>query len=135
MSMVLPGVVVVALTAAVVVAIFLVLWRAGRSGRDSLIAVISAVILAGWAAVVAQLARRGFFRPPDPYSTPPVGIALGLALVVFATVLLLSPSLRGLLTNQRHLILLNLWRLVGVVFLMLMVYGQIQALSAVTIWL
>lgn len=40
----------------------------------------------------------------------------------------MSPSLRALLANQRHLILLNLWRLVGVVFLMLMANGQMPAL-------
>jgi hypothetical protein len=60
----------------------------------------------------------------------PVGIALGLALAVLAACLLMSPSLRGLLTNQRHLILLNLWRLVGVVFLVLMANGQMPALWA-----
>jgi len=130
MSMFLLGVVIVGLTAAVVVAIFQVLWRARRSPRQSWVAVASAVVLAGWAVSVALLARRGFFQPPDLYSPPPVGIALGLALAVFGVSLLLSPSLRGLLTNQRHLILLNLWRLVGVVFLVLMANGQMPALWA-----
>jgi hypothetical protein len=64
------------------------------------------------------------------YSPPPVGIALALALAVLAVCLLGSPSLRSLLTNQRHLILLNLWRLVGVVFLVLMANGQMPALWA-----
>jgi hypothetical protein len=130
MSMVVLGVVIVALTASVVSAVFLVLWCARRSARQSRIAVVSSVVLAGWAVVTALLARRGFFQPPDLYSPPPVGIALGLALAVFAVCLRLSPSLRGLLTNQRHLILLNLWRLVGVVFLVLMANGQMPALWA-----
>jgi NAD(P)-dependent dehydrogenase (short-subunit alcohol dehydrogenase family) len=130
MSMVLLGVVIVALAAAVLVAIFMVLWRARTSPRQSLVAVASAVTLASWALVTAQLARNGFYRPPDLYSPPPVGIALGLVLGVLALCLLLSPSLRGLLTNQRHLILLNLWRLVGVVFLMLMANRQMPALWA-----
>ena len=43
---------------------------------------------------------------------------------------LAAPSLRRLLTNQKNLILLNLWRLVGVVFLVLMVNGQMPALWA-----
>jgi hypothetical protein len=47
-----------------------------------------------------------------------------------AVFLLVSPSLRRLLTNQRNLILLNLWRLVGAVFLMLMANGQMPALWA-----
>ena len=50
-------------------------------------------------------------QPTDPTSAPPVGIALVLVLVVLAGSLISSPSLRGLLTNQRNLILLNLWRL------------------------
>jgi hypothetical protein len=41
-----------------------------------------------------------------------------------------SPSLRSLLTNQRNLLRLNLWRLEGVVFLVLMVTGQMPALWA-----
>jgi hypothetical protein len=130
MSMVLLGVVIVALTAAVVIAMFLVMWRGRKFPHQSRIAVASAVVLAGWAVVAALLARRGFFQPPDLHSPPPVGIALGLALGVFALCLLVSPSLRGLLTNQRHLILLNLWRLVGAVFLLLMANDQMPALWA-----
>jgi hypothetical protein len=130
MSMFFLGVVIVAMTTAVVIAIFLVMWRARSSPRQSRTAVISALVLASWAVVTALVAQRGFFRPSDLYSPPPVGIALGLALAVFAASLLLSPSLRGLLTNQRHLILLNLWRLVGVVFLVLMANGQMPALWA-----
>jgi len=130
MSIVLLGVVIVALTAAVVVAIFLVLWRARSSPRQSRIAVASAVVLAGWAVVTTLLARRGSFQPPDLSSPPPIAIALGLALAVLAVCLLISPSLRGLLTNQRHVILINLWRLVGVVFLVLMANGQMPALWA-----
>jgi hypothetical protein len=100
--------IVVTLTAAVVIAIFLVLWHARTSARQSWIAIVSGLILASWAFVAALLARRGFFQPPD----------------------LASPPLRGLLTNQRHLILLNLWRLVGVVFLALMANGQMPAFWA-----
>jgi hypothetical protein len=130
MSISFLGVVIVALTAAVIVAIFVVLWRARTSPRQTPTAVVSAVVLASWAVVTTLLAQRGSFRPPDLYSPPPVGIALALALAVLAVCLLGSPSLRSLLTNQRHLILLNLWRLVGVVFLVLMANGQMPALWA-----
>ena len=65
MSMTLLAVVVLALTAAVVVAIFLVLWRERTSARESRIAVVSGVVLAAWAIVATMLARRGFFQPPD----------------------------------------------------------------------
>jgi hypothetical protein len=130
MSMTLLALVVLALTAAVVVAIFLLLWRERTSARESRIAVVSGVVLAAWAIVAAMLARRGFFQPPDLTSPPPVGITLALALLLLAVCLLVSPSLRRLLTNQRNLILLNLWRLVGVVFLLLMANGQMPALWA-----
>lgn len=123
-------VIIVALTVAVVIAIFLVLWRARTSARQSGIAVASAVILATWAIIAATLAQRGSLQPPDLHSPPPVGIALGVALAMLAVFLLVSPSLRGLLANQRHLILLNLWRFVGAVFLILMVNGQMPALWA-----
>src|SRR4030095_12665756 len=61
---------------------------------------------------------------------PQVVIALVLVLLALAVCLVVSPSLRRLLTNQRHLILLNLWRLVGAVFLILMANGQMPALWA-----
>lgn len=128
--MVLLGVVMVALTAAVVIAMFLVIWRARTSTRQSPVAIAAGVVLASWALLTALLARRGFYQPPDVYSPPPIGIALGLALAMLALCLTLSPSLRALLSNQRHLILLNLWRLVGVMFLMLMANGQMPALWA-----
>jgi hypothetical protein len=130
MSMTLLAVVVLALTASVVVAIFLVLWRERTSTRQSWIAVASGVVLAAWAIVATMLARRGFFEQSDPNSLPPIGITLALVLLALAVCLLVSPSLRGLLTNQRNLILLNLWRPVGVVFLMLMADRQMPALWA-----
>ena len=130
MSMTLLAVVILALTASVVVAIFLVLWRERTSASESRIAVASGVVLAAWAIVTTMLARRGFFAPPDLTSPPPVGITLALVLLVLAVCLLVSPSLRRLLTNQRNLILLNLWRLVGAVFLLLMANGQMPALWA-----
>lgn len=119
------------LTAAVVVAIFLVLWHARGSARDSRVAVIAGAVLAAWAILTTVLARRGVFELPDPNAVPPVGIAFALALLGLGASVLASPSLRRLLTNQRHLILLNLWRLVGAVFLMLMATGQVPALWAV----
>jgi hypothetical protein len=124
------AVLILGLTAAVVIAIFLVLWRERTSARQSRIAVVSLVVLATWAIVTTMLARRGFFQPPDPYRPPPIGITLILVLLVLSGCLLVSPSLRGLLTNQKNLILLNLWRLVGMVFLILMANRQMPALWA-----
>jgi quinol-cytochrome oxidoreductase complex cytochrome b subunit len=121
---------ILGLTAAVVIAIFLVLWRERTSARQARLAIVSGVVLATWAIVTTMLARRGFFQPPDPYSLPPLGITLVLVLLILAGCLLVSPSLRRLLTNQRNLIRLNLWRLVGMAFLLLMANRQMPALWA-----
>jgi hypothetical protein len=110
MSTTLLAGVVLALTAAVVVAIFLLLWRERTSARESRIAVASGLVLAAWTIAAAMLARRGFFEQRDPNSLPPIAITLALVLLALAVCLLVSPSLRRLLTNQRNLILLNLWR-------------------------
>jgi hypothetical protein len=130
MSMTLLAVLILALTVAVVTGIFLVLWRERTSARQSWIALVSGVALAVWAILTTMLARRGVFQPPDLTSPPPIGITLALVLLVLAVCLLVSPSLRRLLTNQKNLILLNLWRLVGAVFLVLMANGQMPALWA-----
>jgi hypothetical protein len=130
MSTNLLAVLILTPTAAVVIAIGLVLWHERVSARDSTIAVVAGAVLAAWAIATTMLARRGFFLLPDPNSLPPVGIALVVALVALSLCLFAFPSLRRLLTNQRHLILLNLWRLVGAVFLMLMASGQMPALWA-----
>src|SRR5262245_902880 len=130
MSTNLLAVLILATTASVIIAMFLVLWREGTSSRDSWVALLGGIALAAWAITAGLLARRGFFLRRDPYSLPPIGITLSLVLLVLAACLVASPSLRRLLSNQRNLILLNLWRLVGVVFLMLMANGQMPALWA-----
>jgi hypothetical protein len=121
---------ILALTAAVVIGIFLVMWRERTSARQARIAVISGVVLTAWAVVTTLLARGGFYQPPDLTSPPPIGITLALVLLALGVSLVFSQSLRGLLTNQRNLILLNLWRLVGIVFLMLAADRQMPALWA-----
>jgi hypothetical protein len=118
-------------TAAVVLAMFVVMWRERTSARDSWIAGVSGGVLAVWAVVTTVLASRGFFLQPDQGgAVPPVGINLVVVFAGLATSLAASPSLRRLLTNQQNLIRLNMWRLEGFVFLMLMVNGQMPALWA-----
>ena len=98
MSTDLLAVLVLGLTAAVVVAIFVMLWRERTSARQSRIALVSGVVLAAWAIVATMLARRGFFVPLDLESPPPIGITLVLVLVGLAICLLVSSSLRQLLS-------------------------------------
>jgi hypothetical protein len=123
--------VVIVLTAiAVVVALFWVMWKGRPSARESWVAIVSGVVLAGWAVIASGLARRGFFLQPNANTAPPIGIYLAIVLLGLGVVLASSPALRSLLTNQKHLIWLNVWRLVGLVFLALMAAHQMPALWA-----
>jgi hypothetical protein len=116
--------------AVVVVALFLVLWRERTSTLDARIAIVSGGVLSLWAVVATVLAYRGFFQPQDVESVPSVGINLIAVLSVMFVSLAISTSLRRLLTRQANLIRLHLWRLVGIVFLILMLRGQVPALWA-----
>lgn len=117
-------------TAAVVVAMFLVLWRERTSARTALVAVVSGLVLTAWAMITALLAARGTYLQRDTGDAPPVALQLVTALTALALLLAISPSLRGLLTNQKNLLRLNLWRLEGAVFLALMLTGQMPAVWA-----
>ena len=62
---------------------------------------------------------------------PPVGANLIVVLLALALCLSVSASLRRLLRNQANLIRLHIWRLEGLVFLVLMVQGRVPAFWAV----
>ncbi len=104
--------------ALVVVALFFVIWREHRSPREAAIAAIGGAVFAAWATLAAVLAARGVFLQPDSTPAPPVGVALLVVIAGLTLSLVSSESLRRLLTNQKNLIRLNVWRLVGLVFLL-----------------
>jgi hypothetical protein len=132
MTMLSPLAVAVLLpTALVVVAVFAVLWRERTSRGDARIAIATGIVLAVWAIATTALAWRGLFRPPAGATVPPVGANLIVVLLALALCLSVSVSLRRLLRNQANLIRLHLWRLEGLVFLVLMVQGRVPALWAV----
>jgi hypothetical protein len=118
-------------TAAVVAALFAVMWRRRSSPRTARVAVVGGIVLAAWAIVTAKLALDGFYAPDEGQAFPPIGLPLIVALVLLAVVLATSPSLRTLLSDQKDLIRLNLWRLEGAVFLLLAVSGQVPLLWAI----
>jgi len=118
-------------TALVVVAVTAVLWRERTSSQDARVAIASGIVLAIWATATTVLARRGFFQPSAGATVPPVGIDLIVVLLALTLCLSVSVSLRRLLRNQANLIRLHLWRLEGLVFLILMVQGRVPALWAV----
>jgi hypothetical protein len=113
----------------VVIALFLVMWRERTSDQTARVAVVSGIALLAWLAGTSVLALRGFYLPPVS-GPPPVGVQLTGALIGLALALTWSPSLRSLLTNQKNLIRLNVWRLVGAVFVALMFTNQVPALWA-----
>jgi len=90
----------------------------------------SGVVLAAWAVVIVVLGRRGSFDPGPQAALPPVGINLLVTMGGLALVLTFSRTLRELLTNVPNLVRLNVWRLEGIVFLLLMMGGRVPALWA-----
>jgi hypothetical protein len=112
----------------VVFALFLVMWRERTSDQTARVAVMSGIVLLAWLVGTGILALRGFYFPP--VSPPPLGVQLTLALIGMALALTWSPSLRSVLTNQKNLVRLNVWRLVGAAFVALMFANQVPALWA-----
>lgn len=113
----------------VVFALFLVMWHARTTPRTAAVAIVSGVVLAVWLVGTGKAALSGFYFPPAS-GPPPVGVQLLVALACLTLCLAVSPSLRSLLTNQQYLIRLNVWRLVGAVFVALMFTRQVPALWA-----
>ena len=118
-------------TVVVVVAICAMLWRARTSKHDGVVALVSSMALVVWGVASTVLAYRGFFQPRSARSFPPIGTNLIAVLLLLALCLILSTSLRRLLSNQTYLTRLNVWRLLGAVFLILMALGQMPALWAI----
>jgi hypothetical protein len=118
-------------TSLVVIALCAILWRERTSPRSAWIAGLSGLALAAWAITTAVLASSGSYQAPNTHGPPPVGIQLVTALAILSACLWLSPTLRGLLRNQKNLIRLNVWRLEGALFLALMLTGQLPALWAI----
>jgi hypothetical protein len=113
----------------VVIALFLVMWRQRTGPRSVTLAIISGLVLAVWLIGTSIGALSGFYFPPVS-GPPPVGVQLAVALAMLALCLAASPSLRSLLADQKNLIRLNVWRLVGAVFVALMFTGEVPALWA-----
>jgi hypothetical protein len=129
MSIFLPIAVLIP-TAVVVAAVSLILWHAAASKAERKVALVATVSLTVWSVLSTTFAYRGFFQPQTVSSVPPIGIYLAGALLFLTFSLLVSPSLRRLLSDQTNLTRLHVWRLEGIVFLLLMVLGRMPALWA-----
>jgi hypothetical protein len=90
--------------------------------------------LAGWLVATTFLAINGAYRPAPGEVVPGIGIALVLALAGLGFAVAALPPLRAVLAHphlQPSLLALQVWRIEGLVFLILMALGQLPALFAV----
>jgi hypothetical protein len=125
--------IMVATTLAVVLAATVVLRSARvRSAGRARVYVPVGVTLFAWLVTTAALAAAGLYWPtPTGVPAVPVAFIIGLSGAWAATMLL--PPLRALIDAsaiQPSLIALQVWRVVGVVFLMLLWRGQLPPLFA-----
>lgn len=130
MSTALLSALILAPAAAVVIALFGIMWRERTSPRTGFVAIVAALLIAAWGTMTCAFAASGRYLPPADDTALPIGVQLVVSMVAMAICLAISPSLRSLLTNEKALLRLNLWRLLGVVFLLLMINGQAPALWA-----
>jgi hypothetical protein len=89
--------------------------------------------LAVWLAVVTFLAITGAFQPTTDESVPPLGIAIVLALVAMGIAVIALPGLRSVLSDpmaQPGLVAVQVWRVAGLLFLVLLALGQLPPLFA-----
>jgi hypothetical protein len=106
------------------------MWRERSLPRDGLVAQVASVILTLWATLIAILGRKGVLQARAGEGLPPIAIVLVAALLLLASSLIGSSTLRRLLSRQSILIQLHIWRLLGVVFLILLAQGKVPALWA-----
>lgn len=124
----------VATNVAVVLAAVVVLRNAqGRAAGRAGVPEAVGVTLFTWLAATAALAIAGVYRPTSGTAIPTLPIAvmigLGVAWVAATTI----PSLRALIdqpATQQSLVALQAWRIVGVLFLVLLSRGQLPPLFA-----
>jgi hypothetical protein len=124
----------VATNVAVVLAIVVVLRSAQEraAGRAGVPEAVGAALFA-WLAATAALAIAGAYRPTSGTEVPAVPIAFIIGLVAAWVAATAIPSLRALIeqpATQPSLVALQLWRVVGFIFLVLLSRGQLPPLFA-----
>jgi hypothetical protein len=122
------SVLVVAVFAVLAVAFVLNRFAPGHVGRSVGLA------LAVWLVATAFLASSGVYRPASDEAVPPIGIVLAVALATLGLAVAAVPQLRTVLGDpaaQPPLLALQVWRIEGIAFLVLLAVGQLPALFAV----
>jgi hypothetical protein len=86
-----------------------------------------------WLVATAILAMRGAYRPAAGEVAPAVGVVLVLALAGLSLAVAALPRFRAVLADpgaQSGLLALQVWRIEGLAFLILLALGQLPALFA-----
>jgi hypothetical protein len=125
---------VLAVAGVAVVSVAVVLNRhSALSGAGPRVGTLVGAGLAAWLVLTAALASVGAYRPASAEAIPPVGAVLIAGLVGLALAVTASPRLRRTLASpamQASLLGLQVWRIEGAVFLILLGLGQLPALFA-----
>jgi hypothetical protein len=126
---------VLATGAFAVVAAAMVVARAGpRGGRLPRLGETVGVLLGVWFVATVFFAISGAYRREIGGIFPAVAVALIATLAGLAFAVAVVPGLRQVLANpaaQPSLLALQVWRLEGLAFLLLLAHGQLPALFAV----
>jgi hypothetical protein len=107
--------------------------HAATSAARPRIGTLVGAALAAGLVTTSLLAATGAYRPASAEAVPPIGAALLAGLLVLALAVTASPRLRSKLSDpavQPGLLGLQVWRIEGVVFLVLLWLGQLPALFA-----
>ena len=124
----------VATNLVVVLAIVVVLRSAReRAGGGAGVPEAVGATLFAWLVATAALAAAGVYRPTTATAIPTLPIAVAIALGGAWVAATAIPSLRALIdqpATQPSLVALQLWRVIGVVFLVLLAQGQLPPLFA-----
>src|SRR5258708_12364542 len=92
------------------------------------------LVLAVWLVTTALLASNGAYQQASYGAVPPLGIALVLALAGIALAVGAVPQLRAILSDpaaQPGLLGLQVWRIVGLAFLVLLELRQLPGILAI----
>jgi hypothetical protein len=127
-------VIVAATTVAVVLAVTVVLLRAReRAGGRAGVPEVVGVALFTWLAATAGLAIAGVYRPTSGTAIPAVPIAFIIGLGGAWIAATMIPPLRALIdqpATQPSLVALQVWRVLGISFLILLALGELPPLFA-----
>jgi hypothetical protein len=117
-------------TCLVIAALGRIMLARSITGREKQISWLVIFVLSSWAFVSSYLAWVDFYQPETARSVPPLGLVLLVVMIPMFLALVISPTLRSLLSEQKWLVVMHTWRVEGVVFIALAFYERVPWLWA-----